>query len=329
MKVQVTTGSRLHFGLICSTPESGWQFGGVGLMLRTPAWNLTVLRSRSGSDQIEGDRETTERTHEFLSFLRQQRTVPHVHIAFTQEIPFHTGLGGGTQLGLALAAAAELISGRSDCHNPWHLAQLAHRAERSAVGTAGFRCGGFLIDRGQSYSATEHDRVERVAIPDHWRFLLVRPVAAQGLSGVRERQFFSRRVQMSAELVGQLATQIEQRIVPAIHANEFGTFASALQTYGDSVGTFYASEQGDVFAHPVIRELVRNLRSAGVVGAAQSSWGPGICIPAGSQQDAEAIAGLIPQSLNGTSLITTISEPLNMGASVSFVAPESSNRQHA
>ena len=323
MKVQVTTGSRLHFGLICSSPEAGWQFGGIGLMLREPAWSLTVRRNSSSEDQIIGGRETTGRTQEFLSFLRQNESVPTVDVTFHQEVPFHAGLGGGTQLGLALAAAAELISGRSDCHDPWRLAQLAHRAERSAVGTAGFRTGGFLIDRGQSATVPEHERVQRISVPDHWRFLLIRPVAAQGLSGDRERQFFNRRLQMPSHLVAQLVDEIESTMIPAIQSENFNVFSASLQKYGDAVGTFYASEQGDIFAHPAIRHVVRHLRSQGVFGAAQSSWGPGICVPARSQEHAESIAQMVPPSVDGTTIITSIAEPLNTGASVRFTAPES------
>ncbi len=251
MKVVVTTGSRLHFGLICGGFETGWQFGGVGLMLKQPSWHLSVERASTSQDAIVSyNDETSVRVNEFLSFLRQSYDLPPVMVKVSSNVPFHTGLGGGTQLGLAIASAAELISGRASAHDPWKLAQLAHRAERSAIGTAGFRSGGFLVDRGQTADSSEAKRVQKVAVPEAWRFLLIRPSAAQGLSGDRERQFFHQRVQMPNELVMRLGQQIDRDIVPAIEREDFQTFATQLEQYGDAVGSFYASEQGDIFAHP-------------------------------------------------------------------------------
>ena len=326
MEVVVTTGSRLHFGLICGGLDSGWQFGGIGLMLKTPGWHMSFRTCTIKDAIVSYQQETGIRIQEFLSFMRQSYELPPLFVKVSSVIPFHTGLGGGTQLGLAIASAAEIISGRASTHDPWKLARLAHRAERSAIGTAGFRSGGFLVDRGQTTDSSEANRVQRISVPETWRFLLIRPTSVQGISGDRERQFFHQRVQMPTMLVTRLGQQIDQQIIPAVVEGDFRTFAEKLEEYGDAVGSFYASEQGDIFAHPVIRSLVRQLRSQGIVGAAQSSWGPGICIPAESQGHAESIQQRIPTSMNGTALLTSISEPLNIGATVRFTAPEGSER---
>ncbi len=328
-KIEVISGSRLHFGLICGTPQTGWVFGGIGMMLRQPAWRLSMQSVAGGADQVAAGDETTNRVIEFLGQIRTSLPLGAVDVAVTEEIPFHTGLGGGTQLALALAAAAELLTGQKPSHDPYRLAQLAQRAERSAVGTVGFRDGGFLIDHGVPDHPQSIRQVERIPIPEDWRFILVRPKASQGMCGDRERSFFSRQVQMPEPLVRRLAEQIQQFLEPAIKSRQFDLFAETLETYGREVGSFYAAEQGDVFAHPAIRRLVKQLRSEGVTGAAQSSWGPGISIPARSMVHARSIAELIPTTLDQSSLALTIAEPLNTGATVRSSSDESGRRQWA
>jgi len=322
MRIEVSTGSRLHFGLICGTIETGWRFGGIGMMLRNPAWRISLESAGIEQDEIVASPEATSRTAEFLEQIRTRIPLPPVKIAISAEVPFHTGLGGGTQLGLALAAATELLSTRRASHDPYQLAQLAQRAERSAVGTAGFRDGGFLIDHGLPSDASHRRQVDRIAIPEDWRFVLVRPTEAQGLSGDQERSFFNQRIHMPDPLVKQLAEQINFDLAVSLRDQRFDNFETGLESYGNAVGQFYATEQGDVFAHPAIRVLVDQLRAQGIHGAAQSSWGPGICIPARSITHARSIVDLVPSTIENTALTTLISEPLNTGATLRTSSPE-------
>ena len=327
MNVEVVTGSRLHFGLICGTLQTGWRFGGVGVMLRKPSWRITMNTARATLDQISASSEATDRVAEFLQKIRMTLPLPAVDVSVKSEVPFHTGLGGGTQLGLAIAAAAKLVAHQRDLHNPFELAELAQRAERSAIGTVGFRDGGFLIDNGLPDTLSDTRNVHRIPVPEAWRFVLVRPVSAQGLCGDRERSFFNQRAIMSESLVESLVRQIEDCLVPSIQNEKFESFSVSLEDYGDAVGRFYASEQGDIFAHPVIRKLVAMLRAAGIRGAAQSSWGPGISIPASSIEHARSIVDRIPPELDGTQLRVDIAEALNSGASLRTECPEVSDRQ--
>lgn len=322
MKIDVSTGSRLHFGLICGTKKTGWQFGGIGMMLRRPAWHISLQTSQSENDIVTASEDAAPRVADFLRQIRTTTSLAPVNITVQSEIPFHTGLGSGTQLGLALAAAAELAVSHHLHNDPYQLASVAQRAERSAIGTVGFREGGFLIDHGLSSDSRTARNVERLAVPEDWRFVLIRPSRSQGLSGDRERSFFNQKIQMPEALVQQLASIVTQRIVPAIRQHRFDDFAMSLEAYGNAVGQFYAVEQGDVFAHPAIRALVDQLLTEGFHGAAQSSWGPGICIPAASLTHARAIEQKIPSVLHGTRFIVDISEPLNCGASIRTTSPE-------
>lgn len=51
-RVTVSTGSRLHFGLLTHRPKSGREFGGVGVMIDSPGWTITVSVATDYSDDI-------------------------------------------------------------------------------------------------------------------------------------------------------------------------------------------------------------------------------------------------------------------------------------
>lgn len=327
-QVLVRTGSRLHFGLILGSPADGWEFGGVGLMISQPGWKFGVSLQQPPERAVHpqdcpdliigGSADAGERIAKLLQRLRSQQSVPPLQITLDAEIPPHAGLGSGTQLSLALTAAVGwLVSGRLP-PSAEQLAAISGRSERSAIGTAGFDHGGFLVDRGRSASGT---RVHRFSLPDHWRFLLVRPLHTQGLSGAAEQTWFQGRREMPRELSGRLVSLIESRLIPAIREADAPGFAEALETYGDAVGGFYSAAQGGTFSHPAIRQMVAGLRQQGIRGAAQSSWGPGISIPVGSESAAEQLLKTLPAEIDGCRLEATVTEPLNTGAAITRVMP--------
>ena len=325
-RIDVTTGSRLHFGLICSEPAARWRFGGIGVMLRQPAWRLSVTPIVADKDAIQATEDISQRIREFLQRIRSYHHINSLRIEVHHEVPFHTGLGSGTQLGLALSAAIELMTHRRLQEDPFQLAQLACRAERSAIGTVGFARGGFLVDHGEANGESLSRQVDRFVFPDDWRFVLAHPENSQGLSGEKERTFFGQRIHMPQTLIENLEQQVLQRMIPAVRERHFEAFATSLENYGQTVGKFYAAEQGGVFAHPAMTQLARQLRTAGVSGMAQSSWGPLIGIPAESQNHAEEIMRLIPHAIGSSRLTTTISEPLNTGATIRSAVDDADRR---
>lgn len=127
---------------------------------------------------------------------------------------------------------------------------------------------------------------------------------------------------MPDALMDELVECLMKQIVPSIKTTRFAIFAEQLERYGDLVGQFYAPAQGDVFANPAIRKLVQQLRSLKISGAAQSSWGPGICIPADSDLHAQEIRRQIPEAIDGVRILVTITEPLNTGATLLTQGPE-------
>lgn len=346
--VDLVTGARLHFGLICGTEKTGWIFGGIGMMLRSPGWRLRLTRktpidpdantSASASADTSADTSAddvvsmvplslglTEKIREILQTIRSCTTdCGNFRVEVLQQIPRHAGYGSGTQLALALSAGVQTLLG-PQAHQPTdEAARHLQRAQRSSIGTKGFERGGFLIDFGKQAGSAVERRFERIEIPEHWRFVTIRPVDHSGLCGESERQYFDRGLTMPAELVGAMADLIEHQLRPSLIAGDLTVFARSLGRYGQLAGEFYSQEQGGIFTIPDMSELSDHLNRQGYPGTAQSSWGPTVCVPVSSTEDAHRVQQIAARFAESRSLSWTIeiNEPLNQGALIRMPLPD-------
>src|SRR5262249_41658067 len=107
--------------------------------------------------------------------------LPH-HIVIQHAAPEHMGLGTGTQLALAIAAALARSSGLTDI-KVTDLALPIGRGNRSSVGIHGFLQGGFLVAGGKRDADSVAPLVARAEFPAQWRIVLVLAPWKPGLSG--------------------------------------------------------------------------------------------------------------------------------------------------
>src|ERR1700738_799062 len=196
---RVTAASRLHLGLFrlpaeqeTALPDRDGQltipcrhFGGAGLMIHQPGIQVSVHKAKTWSAQGPLAERALRFAHQFLD--NSPELTPEA-FALTVErcAPEHSGLGTGTQLGLAVAKALAVELGQPD----WDaslLAQRIGRAERSAIGVHGFQQGGFLVDGGKSATTRVAPLVARCDVPAAWSILLVVPRAGAGIHGTEER----------------------------------------------------------------------------------------------------------------------------------------------
>ena len=320
--VEVTTGSRLHFGLLCGPPSSNWHYGGIGMMIDAPSWKLRASFCDSSDDEIVASPATVQRLTGLLTHFRETvAKVPVVRIDALSETSFHSGLGSGTQLTLAAGTALLLLTGKPRPRSISSLAESLGRSQRSAIGTFGFDYGGFIVDHGRS-SGDRAARMDRIAYPEQWRMVVVTPISSEGLSGDSEEEFFGERKYLDQQAVERCDDLIRRKIVVAIQHGDFFEFRAALREYGTLVGQYYAPAQGGVFSSPVIRELLSRLAERGIDGAVQSSWGPSVCIPASSQGESERIVEQIYECAPETDVSVHIAKCLSTGATVRTAAPE-------
>ncbi|MEE2934608.1 MAG: beta-ribofuranosylaminobenzene 5'-phosphate synthase [Planctomycetota bacterium] len=278
--VRVRTGSRLHFGLL----DTAAPFGGIGVMIADPATEIVVSRcERFEAGPIETARITN--IAQRVAQLSNDSALPNLRVELPQLAPQHAGLGSGTQLSMAVAEAF--------CHlmaikqTPEQLAtKVAGRGKRSAVGWQGYFQGGLIFEagtNGNSVHGTSLNEIpvnavqQRVELPPSWSVVVLRPRAAdRSVSGELESQKFHRLPEVAAEVVAELRSQIQKRILPAASAADFHPFADAISRYNAASGELFRSVQNGTYNGPAVTALIHWLREQNIRGVGQSSWGPGV-----------------------------------------------------
>jgi beta-RFAP synthase len=263
-------------------------FGGVGLMVDRPGLAVRVKPAAEWS----AAGPVADRA---LGFARRVvETLPPgerrpFRVVVEHAPAEHTGLGVGTQLGLAVtkAIAAETASA-------WSAAELAIRAgrgERSAIGVHGFENGGFIVEGGKGPEEPLSPLVARLDFPADWAVVLFTPPGPSWHGG-REQQAFAR---LAAAGPAPAETEILCRLVltgllPALAAADLESFGQAIYEFNARAGDAFAAAQGGRYAGPAVADLVGRLRAAGVNGVGQSSWGPTV-FAISSRDEAHQLTG--------------------------------------
>ena len=322
-QVTVTTGARLHFGPLAAAGSGGGKFGGVGMMISAPGCIVTARPAER--DSFIGDEVSVARVAEFVRRIRAaspgETMTTAYEIDVRETIPAHSGLGSGTQLGLAVARALSELSGERDV-SVETLARRAGRGLRSAIGLHGFARGGFLVDGGR---ADQRDQlgtlVARHDFPSEWRLVLASPSQSSGLSGEDELHAFAAQPPMSSTLTGELCRIVLMDWLPGLIEADFARVSSAMYEFGLVVGHFFEPVQGGVFAHPRMARLVEQLRACGVSGIAQTSWGPTLAVLCASEAEAHQLANDFALGGDWSDCEFRVVEPLNRGATVCVEQP--------
>jgi len=316
-KVSITTGARLHFGLLSHGPDRGGRFGGAGVMIDSPGFELSAELSHQSSctapvpfeDRVDG-------------FVRcywengpEGRRQASCRWHLTRVIPSHLGLGSGTQLGMAVAQALSMLAGDDRSH-PVTLAQKVGRGLRSSVGIHGFGQGGFIIDAGKTAQDSIGTLHSRIDFPEHWRFVLAAPRGISGLSGDAELKAFAQLPPMANSTTNRLWDILQAELLPGITASEFAACAEALYRYGQIAGEYFAPLQNGVYADPLMARLADHLRREGWQGVGQSSWGPTIFALCRSLEEAESLRDSLAGDARWQTCEFRIAAPMNTGAIV-------------
>jgi beta-RFAP synthase len=270
--VRVTAPSRLHFGMLSFGQPGVRAFGGVGLMIESPALVLDIRPARAF--QVAGPlADRIRAAAEAVARALGNSALPPCQIEVVAAPPQHAGLGSGTQLAMAVAAG---LYAHQELAPPSaaELAQIVGRGQRSAIGAYGFAHGGLLLEGGKLPGEALAPLIARVELPDAWRVVLAGADGAAGLSGDCERQAFAQLPPVPPIVTQRLCEIAAERLFPAADASQFDRFAQALCDYGALAGSCFAAVQGGPFNGPAVAALVERLKSFGARGVGQSSWGP-------------------------------------------------------
>lgn len=325
--IRVRTASRLHFGLLSLPTSERWpslqggetlparQYGGVGLMIEAPGVQVTAEPAAAWS--VEGplaDRALTFVSRFILTL--PPNALPPQRLLIEHSAAEHSGLGTGTQLGLAVARVLAVAAGQSNL-DAVELGRRVGRGLRSAIGIHGFAQGGLLVEAGQRSDETISPLAVRVAFPETWRLVLVLPPWGRGWHGEEERQAFRRLDgQRTLAVTDALCRLVLLGMLPALAEGDLETFGEALFDYNARVGEMFAPVQGGRYASPRLAELVAFVRRLGVRGVGQSSWGPAVYAVVAAEEPARELAARIRQPFGLEANQVLITRAANRGAEI-------------
>ncbi len=315
-RVTVRTGARLHFGLLAINPARGRQFGGAGLMVDAPGFDL--LAEVSAADEVTGGTESSrKRIESFIERLRgsSEHSLPPLKVHIRSEIPPHCGLGAGTQLGLTAATITAALSGET-MPSVRERAERVARGKRSAIGLYGFESGGWLVDGGQRTAGEISPLISRADWPADWPWVLIAPPEREGLSGLAEQHAFQRLSPMTEATTARLCRTLLLELVPSLLDHDFESVSEALWDYGKTVGEYFLPVQQGLFADVRMTRLADHLRREGITGIAQTSWGPTIAVLRPSTHAAEELVTQLQTVGQWTDCRIQLVHGLNRGAEV-------------
>jgi len=289
----VEAAARLHFGVLDLRGSLGRRFGGLGAAIPRPS----LLLEAAPADTVRVTGLEAERVQEFARrFLSHHGVAGGASLELHRAIPPHSGLGSGTQLGLAVARAlAELHRLPSD---PQSLAQAVSRGRRSAIGTYSFAYGGFILEGGhRPQERTVAPLLGRYDVPESWRCVVAVPPGEPGLSGEAESTAFERLPAPPERDPERVAHLVLMQLLPSLVEGDLAGFGSALTAIQRVTGAWFAPSQGGIFAPGLGPELIERMAGWGALGVGQSSWGPAVYgLVEGSERGralAERVAGFL------------------------------------
>lgn len=322
--VTVESPARLHLGFVDLSGDLGRKFGSLGLAIEGLSTIVTATRANTLTATGLESARTLRYAHDVLTSLRLD---PCVALEVHNAIPAHAGLGSGTQLALAVAAAITTVCDRE--HSVPALAELTGRGARSGIGIGVFASGGFVVDGGRSENTSVPPVLARFDLPASWRVILVHDDAHEGLNGAAETAAFREAPPMRTALAERLCRLTLMGVFPALVEHDFDTFAISIARIQEIIGDYFSPFQGGRFTSPEVAAAIGYLRDAhGLPGVGQTSWGPtGFAFAASAPVAAAAVKAATARYADRPHLRFSVHAARNAGASIqrSMVAQQRSN----
>lgn len=284
--VTVRAPGRLHVGFLDLGGGLGRRFGGLGISLENPFTAVTLraapMASATGPDAPRAEAAMAAIADAFGLDGRAAVTVETA-------LPAHSGLGSGTQLGLAVGVGLARLNGREDI-TPRQVAAALGRGQRSSIGLGAFETGGVILDGGRGSQDAPPPIVSRIPVPAAWRILLIYDNGLVGLSGSRETTAMANLPPFPEALADRLCRLAVLGALPAAAEGDAHAFGAAVGEMQRRLGDHFAQAQGGRFTSADVAEALAAIEARGVPGVGQSSWGPTGFAVLGSAAEAETLA---------------------------------------
>jgi len=270
--VRVEAPARLHLGFLDLNGNLGRRFGSLGLTIGEIATEVEI--SAADTLQVEGPDNARARVLKCAASLIEQLGLPQgAAIRIKRVIPDHVGLGSGTQLSLAVAAAMSTLY-NLDLETR-QMAGLLNRGMRSGIGIGAFDMGGFLVDGGRGGRRDKPPPVIMQSdFPEAWRQLLIFDQRGPGLHGAQEVSAFQALPAFPAQHAADLCRLVLMQVLPALAEGDCKRFGQGIGQLQEVVGDHFSPAQSGRFASPDVAEVLAWLKAQEIFGIGQSSWGP-------------------------------------------------------
>jgi len=310
--VTVVAHARLHLGFLDLNGGLGRRFGGLGLAIDSHVTRLSLRRAETRC--IVGPE--AERASRYLDCLARHLGLGSSYgLTIHEAIPAHAGLGSGTKLALAVAAALRRLEGLA--LDPAEDAMLLQRGVRSGIGMGLFERGGFVVDGGRDDRTLVPPILARIPFPEDWRVILVQAPQSDGVHGQEEVAAFARLPPLDAAAAGEICRLVLVKVMPSLMERDLDNFSGAIARIQEIVGDYFAPAQGGGrFSDPGVAAIMSDLRAHGARGTGQSSWGPTAFAFAADVAEARRLRDSVQGKLAASGLDAVICKGLNHGAVV-------------
>ncbi|MEN3380578.1 MAG: beta-ribofuranosylaminobenzene 5-phosphate synthase [Hyphomicrobiales bacterium] len=327
--VTVVVPARLHLGFLDLNGGLGRRFGGIGLAISDLVTSDLVT-----SDRAIGDLKTAvtvrRASHGGATGADAERALRHthvmqqhlgfddpLHVSVDATVPPHAGLGSGTSIALAIAAAVRTLHAMP-LDTEADAVRLG-RGARSGLGVGLFRDGGFAVDGGRGPATGVAPIIARLPFPDQWRVLLLLDSARQGSHGNDEIEAFAALPEFPEAVAAHLCRLVVMKALPALAEHDLAAFGGAIAELQQRLGDYFSPRQGGSrFTSPQVAGCLDVLKREGALGIGQSSWGPTGFAFAPSQAEADRLVG-IARGHASEGLDIRVCKGLNRGAEITTV----------
>ncbi len=266
--MMIETASRLHFGIIDMSRKFIREYGALGVMIKG-GFRIEIIPVEEGLE-VEGDKDVVKEVRDVYDNISAYHELKEgYHIKVLRKVPRHIGLGSTTQLHMGVGMGILKNEGYDVGLNK--LAEVVGRSRYSAIGTYGFKYGGFILEGGKAHPEEIPPLTAHFDVPDDWRFVIVCPKEIQSYDENEERPIMDE-LQVDARYPRGISHHILMGILPAIKNGDIQDFGYHLAKLQRLVGESFSTYQGGVF-HPAIADVIDKLNDI-TYGAGQSSWGP-------------------------------------------------------
>jgi len=285
-----------------------WQ--GMGLAIKEPRTTLYAETSDTVGLHLVGD-YSNDIAAALSSFYSEMKMNLGVVIELVEYPPRHVGLGSGTQIILSAATAMTRIAGVELAID--EIALKTNRGKYSWIGVEAFNAGGFIVSLGRGRNQQKQP-VLRLNFPEDWLIVILIPDSREGLSGPEEERALWQ-VRYSDQTAMNIHACLVNEVIPGILEHDIELFGKGVESIQDLVGSEFSSMQGGIFNRSS-EKLVELMRSEGLLGVGQSSWGPAVYGFAQRREDAMKVISKAKNLSPKTKVYLTTAD--NQGARVIY-----------